>query len=335
MLPYFQEDFLNNVNIDTLRKLLNEGIFTTAMLRNLCNAIFYKEPSYKLRTRILPNNQIQLSLIPTISKSLVPVLPFSPQSQIFDSIFIDMVRTVQHPGIRYAVVPQALNNNHPIAFLGEFINKMNDYYYDVLSPPHILEPTDSMGNYKKSTEELEVAEYGEAIVEIRNPRVLRPWFKYKNTKKIDKNIMEAEKRFGNLFTQPHYLKDDAMILFTFLEKFASIDIDILLREQAKDAYELHCKYPINANLPQEEKIQNLSKLREKSPGSLVVQTLRLGRLIDDSLHRLAFNRESHYEITIKKQDELFCPQYVFSFLLKKVASRTVRESKNGLHIISK
>jgi hypothetical protein len=112
-------------------------------------------------------------------------------------------------------------------------------------------------------------------------------------------------------------------------------IDILLREQAKDAYELHCKYPINANLPQEEKIQNLSKLREKSPGSLVVQTLRLGRLIDDSLHRLAFNRESHYEITIKKQDELFCPQDVFSFFLKKVASRTLRESKNGLHIISK
>ena len=79
-----------------------------------------------------------------------------------------------------------------------------------------------MGNYKNS-EELKINEYGEAIIEIRTVYSINPWFRDERTKDLNKDAMVAKEREGKFLTQPDNLKKDAMVLFTFLKKFSSID----------------------------------------------------------------------------------------------------------------
>jgi hypothetical protein len=65
--------------------------------------------------------------------------------------------------------------------------------------------------------------------------------------------------------------------------------------------------------------ENLQAMRADSPGSIVVQTLRLGRVIWDTMEELSLNR-----ITVKKQTEWFCPQDSFLQLLVKKIDRNIR-----------
>jgi len=90
----------------------------------------------------------------------------------------------------------------------------------------------------------------------------------------------------------------------------------LLKQHAHLAYEKFNQYPVNSSVKtHQEKKVNLEKLREESPGSIVVQTVRLGRTIMDTVERLYDNRH----ITLRarqKQEELFwSPDEFFEFLL--------------------
>jgi hypothetical protein len=107
----------------------------------------------------------------------------------------------------------------------------------------------------------------------------------------------------------------------------------LLEAQAKRAFETFLKYPVNADLPEEEKTRNLDQLRKNSPGSLAVQTVRLGHSIWNSIQELSIHRRVSYGFMRAKQTELFCPQEAFIILLKKTASKTIRESKNGIPLL--
>jgi hypothetical protein len=111
------------------------------------------------------------------------------------------------------------------------------------------------------------------------------------------------------------------------------EITKLLEDQAKSAYEIFCKYPVNADLAETEKTKNLDQLRANSPGSLVVQTVRLGGMIWNSIRELSRNRNLYFGFTNEKQTELFCPQDTFIILLKKTSSKTIHELKNDVPII--
>jgi len=59
----------------------------------------------------------------------------------------------------------------------------------------------------------------------------------------------------------------------------------------------------------------LDRLKEDTPGSIVVQTLRLGRIIMDMMENLSNNRSN----LSKKQEDLICPQNeFFAFLIPLV-----------------
>ncbi len=111
-----------------------------------------------------------------------------------------------------------------------------------------------------------------------------------------------------------------------------IKITKLLEEQTKTAYDLFCKSPVSSSLSGEVKTRNFDQLRENSPGSLVVQTIRLGGIVWRNFQELAENRKSHIRFTNEKQAEFFCPQDIFIPFLKEASSKIIRESKNGIPI---
>ncbi len=56
----------------------------------------------------------------------------------------------------------------------------------------------------------------------------------------------------------------------------------LIKQQAHIAYQHFNHYPINNTIKNKQrKIKNLEKLRASTPGSIIVQTMRLGRIIMD------------------------------------------------------
>lgn len=79
----------------------------------------------------------------------------------------------------------------------------------------------------------------------------------------------------------------------------------LIRHQADASFKHFSQFPINGTVRvHQKKKQNLEKLRENTPGSIIVQTMRLGRTILDILQELSNNRP----LTNQKQKELFCDQ---------------------------
>ncbi len=91
----------------------------------------------------------------------------------------------------------------------------------------------------------------------------------------------------------------------------------LLGNEAKEVYRTFLKYKIQrTEVPNE----NLQTMREASPGSIVVQTMRLGKVIWDTMEELSFNRD-----TLEKQTELLCPQKDFLKLLVDKTDRDIRE----------
>ena len=90
----------------------------------------------------------------------------------------------------------------------------------------------------------------------------------------------------------------------------------LVKQHADFAFSQFNQYPVNSSVgTQQEKKANLSRLRENSPGSIVVQTMRLGRVIMEMMERLKSNRGVSIKYAKQKQEELFCPQNEFFALL--------------------
>lgn len=102
----------------------------------------------------------------------------------------------------------------------------------------------------------------------------------------------------------------------------------LLKKQAHYACEEFLKYPVNSTVPdQETKKKNLATMRELEPSSIVVQTVRLGRIVYDAMEELRDNQDISFIHSDKKQTELFCPQDLFIKLLRKVIPKTIKEWK--------
>lgn len=107
----------------------------------------------------------------------------------------------------------------------------------------------------------------------------------------------------------------------------------LIKDQADAAYELFNQYPINSMIKsQKEKNNNLDKLREKSPGSIVAQTVRLGRVAMDIINELSANRVAYYfkGKDAPKQDDLFCPSETFIKLMLLMGGEQFTEWKEQL-----
>ncbi|MBY0378978.1 MAG: hypothetical protein K2P99_01110 [Burkholderiales bacterium] len=103
----------------------------------------------------------------------------------------------------------------------------------------------------------------------------------------------------------------------------------ILKNTSIYSYEQFSKYPVNSDkIVKEEKSKNLTSIRQYAPGSIVVQTVRLGRVIFDAMQELGDN--SRIGITKKKQTELFCPQGVFIQLLRKSITHDVKQWNNFL-----
>ena len=82
----------------------------------------------------------------------------------------------------------------------------------------------------------------------------------------------------------------------------------LITHQAHTSYQHFNEYPINsATKNHEQKIQNLEHLRQRTPGSILNQTMRLGRFMMDVLEELK-NNQPIDRFLKPKQTELFCNQ---------------------------
>lgn len=114
----------------------------------------------------------------------------------------------------------------------------------------------------------------------------------------------------------------------------------LITHQATASWKHFNEYPINSTIKNhEQKINNLEKMREKTPGSILVQTMRLGRFIMDMLDELKSNMPIA-DILTPKQTELFCNQDSLIKILLSLGSEKCaawRESLDGLsdnHVIN-
>ena len=110
----------------------------------------------------------------------------------------------------------------------------------------------------------------------------------------------------------------------------------LIKHQADAAYELFNQHPVNNTVKtQEQKKINIQYAREKGPGSIVVQTVRLGRTIMDmleDLHNHAKSSAKRYHTT--KQTDLFCPHETLIKLMMIVGSQKCAEWREGLDGLS-
>ena len=99
----------------------------------------------------------------------------------------------------------------------------------------------------------------------------------------------------------------------------------LLTRESQDSYELFTQFPLTSK-NNETRTNNLQKLRDIAPGSIVVQTIRLGRVMYDAMRELSYNRP----FTYKKQTALFAPAMPFMFLLRYNTKQKLKElKKNG------
>jgi hypothetical protein len=101
----------------------------------------------------------------------------------------------------------------------------------------------------------------------------------------------------------------------------------LLETQAHASYQMFAEFPLYASLEKEIIDKHLNHLKTHTPGHLVVQTLRLGRTIWDSMTTLGNNRDHHLGRSKEKQIELFCPVSDFLELANTEASYSRRESR--------
>ena len=78
----------------------------------------------------------------------------------------------------------------------------------------------------------------------------------------------------------------------------------LIESQAQEALALFDTYPVNSGEAQQKR-DNLEQCRSQAPGSIIVQTVRLGRYIFDMMDELAMER-GFRSGNQSKQTEIFC-----------------------------
>lgn len=96
----------------------------------------------------------------------------------------------------------------------------------------------------------------------------------------------------------------------------------LMERQSGEVYKTFLNYNIQKS---EGPNVNLQAMREASPGSIVAQTMRLGRVVWDTMEALKFNRDA-----FKKQTQWFCPQNGLLRLLVNQTGRNIHAWKDSL-----
>ncbi len=107
------------------------------------------------------------------------------------------------------------------------------------------------------------------------------------------------------------------------EKLLPLMIEII-QHQAHEAYNIFNQYATNGDLK-----ENLDELREVTPGSVLVQTIRLGRLVWDMLEELKDNRSVGYSYQAK-QKEFFCPQEILVKIMLYLSGKFCAEWREQL-----
>lgn len=110
----------------------------------------------------------------------------------------------------------------------------------------------------------------------------------------------------------------------------------LIKHQAHQAYDHFNQHPINSEAGNEiVKKENLEKLRETAPGSIVVQTVRLGRVVMDIMEELSYHRKTSFKgLRLEKQKELFCSQDILIKLMLLVGSEQCAKWRKELDGLS-
>lgn len=119
------------------------------------------------------------------------------------------------------------------------------------------------------------------------------------------------------------------------EKLEPSIID-LIKCQAHEAYQHFNRYPINSTIKNnEQKKKNAEKLRESAPGSIIVQTMRLGRVVMDVLEELKRHRQSYFKCARPpKQFDLFCSQETLIKIMLLISSKKCAEWREQLESFS-
>jgi hypothetical protein len=99
----------------------------------------------------------------------------------------------------------------------------------------------------------------------------------------------------------------------------------LITQEAKSSYKILQQYPITPYVKDMEvRRANLDKLRERAPGSIIVQTLRLGRVLLDVIDELLVNKSFSM---FKKEQSGFVPTIPFMVLLKTKCKSVLKDLK--------
>lgn len=90
----------------------------------------------------------------------------------------------------------------------------------------------------------------------------------------------------------------------------------LVQQQAKVAYQHFSEYPINSTVKtQEEQVNNLNRLRQATPGSIVNQTMRLEQVIIEILEELKGNCAGTVMPLNEQDPQILCSQEMLAKLV--------------------
>lgn len=119
------------------------------------------------------------------------------------------------------------------------------------------------------------------------------------------------------------------------EKLEPLIID-LIKHQAHAAYQHFNQHPINSTIrSNEQKNKNVEILRESAPGSIIVQTMRLGRVVMDILEELKHHHQRYFKSSRSpQQSDLFCSQEVLIKIMLLVSSKKCAEWREQLEGLS-
>ena len=122
-----------------------------------------------------------------------------------------------------------------------------------------------------------------------------------------------------------YLSVDAL----GLERATALETPLLalVRLQAQEAFALFETYPVKNDEKQQNR-DNLEQCRRHAPGSMIVQTLRLGRYLFDMMGELKMERSFRSGDT-SKQTEMFCPIDRLMIIFKRHAHDLRQASKDA------
>ncbi len=142
----------------------------------------------------------------------------------------------------------------------------------------------------------------------------------------EKMVQSPEMLIAHLCSYLGYLTSTSLNSKKSLEIIPHIQE--LIESEAGKSYQIFSKFLIDHHSQsKEEKEKQFSDLRNNTPGSIVAQTLRLGRDIFDSIDILKSNSLSY------DKNQIFCPPNLFLNLMKKQSKILKKEWRDRLSML--